>query len=130
MSQILPQIPNPSIIDQAQAASFVRTVFKVAGTALAYRGISVSPDVANILTGSEAIQFYTGIIMVAVPMVWDWFVHSLSGKIAAVEALPSVAKVLMVPNASPAAMAIVRDSNRPKVDAETPRPPSSLLQRS
>jgi hypothetical protein len=127
VSQILPQIPNPPVIDKAQAESVVRTIFKVAGTALAYRGISVSSDVANVLAGPEALQFYSGIVMVAVPMVWDWFVHSFSGKIAAVEALPSVAKVVMAPNASPAAMTIVDDRDRPKVVAGVP---PSLSQRS
>jgi hypothetical protein len=70
-----------------QMISYIGTVFKWIGAALVTRGVSVSPDVASIFTGPEAIQFYAGIVMAALPVLRDKFIHSDAGKLAAASAL-------------------------------------------
>jgi hypothetical protein len=112
------EIVPPWTPNTAQVQSFVRTIFKYAGSALTtYAGIHLSSGISDALTGPVAVQFGAGIIMAAWPLFWDWIVHSRDGKLHAVESMPSVQKILIDTAVAPSDVkAIVDDKDRPKVD--------------
>jgi hypothetical protein len=53
----------------------------------------------------------------AIAGVWGWFIHSISGRIASVEAIKGVTSIGISPNASPELQGMVDDKSRPKVIA-------------
>lgn len=89
-----------------QMLSILRTLLKIAGTALAAHGVG------NI-AGWEIIS---GAILTVVPVVWDMFVHSDAGVVKAAENNASITQVVInTDKASNAVLDAAADPNRPKV---------------
>lgn len=74
------------------------------------------------LTNSNTATWITGALVAIAPFVWGYFVHTDSAKLAAVEALPGVEKIVTAPNAADGVAAATADRSRPKVVAEFPSP--------
>ena len=72
-------------INQDQAMSLLRTVLKIAGTAVVAHGTLG-------INGAMWEQIAWAIIMLG-PVVWDMFTHTDSAAIAKVTAMPDVAKI-------------------------------------
>ncbi len=68
---------------------------------------------------SEQVTLIGGAIAAVAPVIWTYFVHTDSAKIAAVTALPDVSKVVVKLTAAPdsAAAVAAADNNQPKVTA-------------
>ena len=111
------QIPsaNPIIPNADQIGGFVRILMPLISGLLISHG--ASQGIADALTGPTAASFWIGLVSLAIPTIWMWVTHTVSGKLAAVEALPSVEKIEIKPNASNTVMAIANDNTRPKVVA-------------
>jgi hypothetical protein len=88
-----------------QLLSLLRTILKVVGGILVAHGY-ISDG------GWEQVA---GLILTLAPIGWDLYVHSTSGKLAAVEAMDDVAKVITTPGATGAVAAAAADDSRPKV---------------
>ena len=89
-----------------QIQSLVRAVLVIAGTILTTKG----------LVGTADWTTYSGAVLTIAPIVWSMFAHTDSAKLAAVEAMPSVAKITVSPIASETTVAaIAADPTRPKV---------------
>jgi hypothetical protein len=88
-----------------QILSLVRAILVIVGTILTTKGI----------VGTADWTTYSGAIITIVPIVWSMFVHTDSAKLAAVEAMPDVAKIIVTPNAVDGAGAAAADPDRPKV---------------
>jgi hypothetical protein len=124
--------PNP-ILSQEQIGMLVRLAF-AAGTPLAawLTAHSVSSDQIS------AIQTVLIMLIAAagpvVAGVWGWLVHTVSARIASVEAIHGVTTVAVSSTASPELRAIAADDSRPKVVAAPPvapiAVPSATAQRS
>jgi hypothetical protein len=119
-----------------QMISYVGTVAKWIGAGLATRGVTVSPDIASVVAGPEAIQFYAGIVMMLVPVIRDRFIHSDAGKLAAASALavgpdPQIKPIVPLPTAAPAIAALANDPNVPGVQPAAPTyvPPTASVRR-
>ena len=90
-----------------QLLSFLRTILKIAGALIVAHGTMG-------INGAMWEQLSGGIIMIA-PVVWDMFVHTDAGKLAAVEAMPQVKKITVTADADNAVAAAAADPSRPKV---------------
>lgn len=119
-----------------QMISYIGTVFKWGGSALATRGVTVSPDMAALFTGPEAIQFYAGIVLMALPLIRDRFIHSDAGKLAAASALavgpdPVIKPIEVSVAAPPEIQKLAIDPAVPGVVLPQPQSfvPSNLSQR-
>ena len=119
-----------------QMISYVGTVAKWIGAGLATRGVTISPDIASVVAGPEAIQFYAGVFMMFVPLIRDRFIHSDAGKLAAASALavgpaPVIKPIEALPTAPPPIQALADDRGTPGVVPATAPPfvPSNLSQR-
>lgn len=97
-------MPN---LDQVMA--LVRAVLAIVGTVLTTHG-----------TVNETMwQQIVGVVVILVPLVWSMFVHSDGGKLAAVAAMPEVAKIVVKPAAPDTAAAeAAADTSKPKVVAQ------------
>lgn len=60
-------------------------------------------------------QLISGIVIAVAPLLWGYFVHTDSAKLAAVEALPDVKSIIVKPSATDGVAAAVKDVSRPKV---------------
>lgn len=118
-----------------QMISYIGTILKWGGSALATRGVTISPDMAALFAGPEAIQFYAGIVLMALPLIRDRFIHSDAGKLAAASALavgpnPVIEKIKTLPTAPAPIQAVADDKSVPGViPAVPPFVPSNLSQR-
>jgi len=98
-----------------QTTSFIFTALKFLGGALAARGITVSPDIASLLAGPDAVTFYAGVVMAAVPVVRDWFTHSNAGKLLAATTVPGIEPIRVSPTAAPEIQALAVDRTVPMI---------------
>ncbi len=110
-----------------QMISYLGTVVKVAGGFLAGKGYTLSPDAAALLTGPQALQFYSGIVLFVLPMIRDKYIHSDAGKLAAASVLaegpnPQIPPIVPLPTASPEIAALAKDPNVPGVQNAPPLP--------
>lgn len=108
-----------------QMVSYLMTTVKWAGGFIAGRGFTISPDVWALLTGPEALQFYAGIVMFALPMVRDRLIHSPAGILASAGALaagpnPVIKTIETLPTAPPAIQAVADDTSVPGVQPAAP----------
>jgi len=106
-----------------QWISYLGTASKWVGSALVARGYTVSPDIAALLTGPEALQFYAGIIMGVLPLVRDRYIHSNAGKLAAASTLATgpdavIKPIQTLPTAPLAITALAHDDSVPGVVPE------------
>ena len=110
-----------------QMISYLGTAVKVAGGFLAGKGYTLSPDAAALLTGPQALQFYSGIVLFVLPMIRDKYIHSDAGKLASASVLaegpnPQIKPILALPTAAPAIVALSKDDSVPGVQPATPTP--------
>ncbi len=117
-----------------QMISYLGTVAKWIGAGLATRGVTVSPDIASVVAGPEAMQFYAGIVLMLVPLIRDRFIHSDAGKLAAASQLatgpdPQINPIVALPTASPEITALAKDDNVPGVRQSIPTyvPPTASM---
>lgn len=97
-------VPN---IDQVTA--LIRAVLAIAGTVLTTNGTM----------SSSLWQQITGVVLMALPIIWSMFVHSDTGKLNAVAAMPEVEKIVVAPtNGTTGAGAAAADTAKPKVVTE------------
>jgi hypothetical protein len=73
--------------------------------------------VDHMIAGAKEIMTGVGILAPVVLGAWGMMTHRPTAVIAAVEALPDVAKIVVKPTASPDIKEIVADTSRPKVVA-------------
>lgn len=106
-------------MNQDQFMSWFRTTLGGVATLAVEHGI---------VNGQTATAI-TGVVVGLVPLLWGYFVHTDSGKLAAVEALPGVEKIITGPDATDGVAAATADRDRPKVVADSPAPITSNLQR-
>lgn len=98
--------------NQDQVMGLVRTVLAlISGFAIAH-GVS-----------DQTWQLVSGGVLALVPLIWTYFVHTDSAKLAAVEALPDVKKIVVGPSATDGVEAAVKDATRPKVVSTPPGDP-------
>lgn len=89
-----------------QILSLLRAVLAILGTVLTTNGT----------ISSSLWQQITGVILMAAPIVWSMFVHSDTGKLNAVAAMPEVEKIVVAPTtADTAAGTAAADTSKPKV---------------
>lgn len=95
-------IPN-----NEQLLSLLRAILQIVGTSLMAKGVVTTADWTT----------YSGAIMMIVPIAWGYFAHTNSAKLAAVEAMPEVAKIVVKPttDSSPEIVAAAEDPSRSKV---------------
>lgn len=110
-----------------QMKSYLSTLVKVGGGFLAGKGYAISPDLAALFTGPEAIQFYSGIAMFVVPMIRDRLIHSPAGILASAGALaagpnPVIKTIETLPTAPPEIKAVADSTSVPGVQPATPEP--------
>jgi hypothetical protein len=108
-----------------QMTSYIRSGFKIVGSALVTHGVAVSPDLWSAVSGDAAIQVYTGIVMAIIPVVVDSFVHSNAGTVKAAAELatgpaPQIKPIQPAPSASPAIVALAHDDSVPGVQPAVP----------
>lgn len=97
-------MPN---LDQIMA--LVRALLAIAGTVLTTNGT----------VSSSMWQQIVGIVVILVPLVWSMFVHSDTGKLNAVAAMPEVEKIVVDPaSRDTAAATAAADTANPKVVAQ------------
>lgn len=95
-------------ITSDQLLSLLRTVLKIAGALVVAHGTLG-------INGAMWEQISGGVLMI-VPVVWDMFNHSTTGQLRAVEAMPEVKKITVVPTVNNEAVsAAAADPSRPKV---------------
>jgi len=92
------------MINQDQVLSAVRWLVSVGGGYAVGRGWITTDQITYILGAAVAI----------VPLVFSFMVHTDTAKLKAVEAMPDIAKIVAVPNASNGVAAAVADPSRPK----------------
>ena len=116
-----------------QMISYLGTASKWIGSGLATRGVTISPDIASVVAGPEAIQFYAGIAMMLVPVIRDRFIHSDAGKLAAAAQLatganPQIKPIEVTPAAAPELQKLAMDPTVPSVVVAPPAyvPPTSM----
>jgi hypothetical protein len=118
-----------------QMISYLGTISKWIGAALLSHGVTVSPDVADVFTGPIALQFYSGIVLMVIPVLRDRFIHSNAGKLASAGSLAvgpnaQIKTIEVLPTAPPAIQAVADDSSVPGVQpAATARFDSSIKNR-
>jgi hypothetical protein len=89
-----------------QVTALLRALLAVIGTVLTTNGT----------VSSSLWQQITGVIILAIPVIWSMFVHSDTGKLNAVAAMPEVAKIVVEPaHADTAAATAAADETKPKV---------------
>jgi hypothetical protein len=94
---------NPN---QEQFLSWLRSTMSGVGYLLTAYGVS----------GADAWwPTVSGIMLAVVPYVWGYFAHTDSAKLAAVEAIPAVNKIVVSSGAPRDVKAVVADADRPKV---------------
>lgn len=115
--------------NQDQAISWVRSTVAMIG------GIAIGAGYGN----AETWTMIGGVVTMAVPYVWGWFAHTSAAKlsaisdmrpsdkraafaqvpdsvkIAAVEAMPDVKRIVVLPTAKNGVAEAVADETRPKV---------------
>ena len=98
-------------MNQEQLLSLLRTVLKVVGASVVAHG--------TMGINGAAWEQISGAIMMLAPIAWDMYVHTDAAKIAAVTAMPDVAKIVPTVNAAPTSAVAVAaaDSAQPKVVA-------------
>ncbi len=95
-----------------QFMSLVRTGLGMAA------GFAIAHGVTN-----QTWELIAGIVTAVAPLLWGYFVHTDSAKLAAVEALPDVKKIVVGPSATDGVEAAVKDATRPKVVSTPPGDP-------
>ncbi len=99
-------------MNKEQIISFVRYCITALGGSLASKGLN--DGIVSALTGPDAVMFYSGLISVIIPTLLSYFSHTSSAKIATVEAMPEVKKII-VSSTDTTMAAAAADPTRPKV---------------
>src|ERR1017187_7511893 len=94
-------------MNQDQLLSLLRTVLKIVGALLVAHGTAG-------INGAMWEQISGGVIMIA-PVVWDMFVHTDAGKLAAVAAMPDVKNIVVKVSATDGVAAAAADPTQPKI---------------
>ena len=96
------------MINTEQLLSLLRTLLKIAGTAVVAHGTLG-------INGAMWEQISGAILMIA-PVFWDMYSHTDDKALKVVEAMPDVKKIVVDAAAPPdGAAAVVADPGRPKV---------------
>lgn len=99
-------------MNREQFSSIIKYTMTAVGGWLAGHGLN--SGIVSALTGPDALTFYTGLFSVGIPAILSYFSHTTSAKLAAVEAMPEVKKIVVSSN-SGLVNDIAIDPNRPKV---------------
>lgn len=91
-------------MNQDQFMSLIRTGLGVAA------GFAIAHGVSD-----QTWQLIAGIITAVAPLLWGYFAHTDSAKLAAVEALPDVKNIVVKSTATDGVAEAARDADRPKV---------------
>lgn len=102
-------------MNQDQLLSFVRTAMGALSAIALTHGIGTS----------SIWELITGMVLAVAPLLWGYFAHSDSAKLAAVEALPGVQNITVHASAGDGVMAAALDLTRPKVNVVEVPPKSA-----
>ncbi len=100
-------------MNKEQISGIIKYIITASGGWLAGHGLS--SGIVSALTGPDALTFYTGLLSVGIPALLSYFSHTSSAKLAAVEAMPEVKKIVVAPTSSGPVKDVANDPDRPKV---------------
>lgn len=94
-----------------QVLSLVRAVLSILGTMIVAHG--------TFGINAGVWEQITGVVLMVAPMVWGMYAHTDSAKLASVEAMPEVTKIVVKTTATDGVATAAEDPNRPKVVTTT-----------